>query len=283
MTQDNSEQAEFWTGEAGPKWVAQQALLDALMQPVLDGVLDRAALRAGDAVLDIGCGTGASSLQAADRVGADGHVLGADISPTMLALAKSRGAGRSNVSFLKADVAQHGFEAGGFDHLISRFGVMFFADPEAAFSNILHGLRPAGSVTFAVWGPFPDNPWFSLAVQAAKAVLGAPPPVDPDAPGPFAFRDAERVKGILAHAGFHDIRIEATDVALTPPGTRAEVAAMATSIGPAARTVEYFQGDADDSAAITARVEAALQDYETPDGVRVPARINYVQACRPAA
>lgn len=282
MNQDNSEQADFWTAQAGPKWVAQQGLLDALMQPVLDGVLSRAPLKTGDSVLDIGCGTGASTLQAARIVGDTGRVLGADISPTMLAHAQSRAAGQANIAFAEADAAHHGFEPARFDQMISRFGVMFFAEPEPAFSNILKGLRPGAHVTFASWGPFPENPWFSLAVQAAKEVLGAPPSVDPDAPGPFAFRDVARVEAILKGAGFDAVHADVAEIALTPPGTRAQVAEMATSIGPAARTVEYFQGSAADSAAIAARVNEALEPYETPEGVRVPAKINFFSARRPA-
>lgn len=281
MSQDNSEQADFWTAQAGHKWVEQQALLDALMQPVLDGVLTRAALAAGDDVLDIGCGTGASTLQAAEIVGESGSVRGADISPTMLALAQSRAAGRNNITFAEADAAQYTFDARRFDHMISRFGVMFFADPVAAFANILKGLKPGAHVTFASWGAFPKNPWFSLPVQAAKEVLGAPPPVDPDEPGPFAFRDIDRVRGILESAGFDRFEADAAQIALTPPGTRADVAAMAASIGPAARTVDYFQGSAADSAAITARVDQALQAFETPKGVLVPAQINFFRARRP--
>ncbi|GFE48280.1 methyltransferase [Roseobacter cerasinus] len=281
MSQDNSEQASFWTAQAGQKWVEQQALLDALMQPVLDGVFARAPLAAGHSVLDIGCGTGASTLQAADLVGNNGSVLGADISPTMLALAETRAAGRSAISFAEADAAQYAFDTQRFDHMISRFGVMFFADPAAAFANILKGLKPGAHVTFACWGPFVNNPWFSMAVQAAKDVLGAPPSVDPDEPGPFAFRDIDRVQGILKTAGFDRFEADAAQIALTPPGTRAQVAAMATSIGPVARTVDYFQGSASDSAAITARVDEALRDFETPKGVRVPAQINFFQARRP--
>lgn len=281
MSQDNSEQADFWTAQAGPKWVAQQEVLDALMQPVLDGVLSRAALEPDDQVIDIGCGTGASTLQAAARVGDRGRVLGVDISPTMLALARDRAAGCAAAGFAEADAADHAFEPACFDHLISRFGVMFFADPDAAFANILKAMKPGAHVTFACWGPFAANPWFRLPVQAAKAVLGAPPSVDPDAPGPFAFRDLTRVEGILRRAGFDAVRSEVAEIALTPPGSRAEVAAMATSIGPAARTVEYFQGSAEDTAAITRHVEDALAGFETAAGVRVPAELNFFQARRP--
>lgn len=283
MTSANADQAEFWTHSAGQKWVEQQEMLDTFMQPVLDGVFARADLRPGTRILDIGCGTGGSTLQAAEMIGGTGSVFGADISPTMLAHAEKRAAGVSNVVFEVADAAEHDFQPASFDHLISRFGVMFFADPVLAFSNLIKGLKPGAPVTFAAWGQIPNNPWFTTAAQAAKARLGAPPAVDPDAPGPFAFRDVARVTQILSEAGFNEIKAEVASLHLTPPGTPAEVARMATSVGPAARTVDYFQGNAADSAAIADHVQAAFAAYETADGLRVPAEINYFQARRPAA
>lgn len=281
MTQDNSEQADFWTTSAGRKWVDQQEMLDAFMQPVLDGVFARAALHPGARVLDIGCGTGASTLQAAAHVGADGRVLGADISPTMLSHARARAKDTANVCFQHADAAEHSFDARSFDHLISRFGVMFFADPTAAFANMIKGLAPGAQVTFATWGQIASNPWFTTAAQAAKAELGAPPQVDPDAPGPFAFRDVARVTDILSQAGFSAVQTEVAPLHLTPPGSPAEVARMATSVGPAARTVEFFQGTAEHAAAITARVQEAFRPFERSDGVHIPAEINFFQARRP--
>ena len=126
---DNSEQAEYWSSDAGRTWVVEQNSLDAVLQPVLDGLMARADLKTGQSVLDIGCGTGISSIQTAARVGPSGCVLGADISPTMLESAAARARALSNVQFLNADVAAHTFERGAFDCLISRFGVMFFCRP----------------------------------------------------------------------------------------------------------------------------------------------------------
>ena len=281
MTLDNSDQAEFWTTSAGQKWVEQQEMLDAFMQPVLDGVLDRAALRPGQRVLDIGCGTGASTLQAADHVGGDGFVFGADISPTMLAHAKTRAATVRNIAFQIADASEYAFDTATYDHLISRFGVMFFADPVAAFQNLIIGWKQVAHVTFASWGQIQKNPWFTIAAQAAKEELGAPPAVDPDAPGPFAFRDVARVTDILKDAGFCDLSADVVAIDLTPPGTLQEVTRMATSVGPAARTVEYFQGTPEDAAAIAARVEREFAAFQTDQGVRVPSEINFFQARHP--
>ncbi|WP_298918271.1 class I SAM-dependent methyltransferase [uncultured Roseobacter sp.] len=283
MNAGNSDQAEFWTTDAGLKWVAQQAALDALFQSVLDGTLDRADLHPGDKVLDVGCGTGASTLHAAKGVGPSGFVLGADISPTMLERARDRSAGAANVDFLMADVAEHPFEQGKFDQMVSRFGVMFFADPTAAFANIHNALKHNGKVTFATWGQIPNNPWFTCAAQAAKAHLGSPPPVDPDAPGPFSMRNVDVVVRILANAGFERIAAETVDMYLTPHGTPAEVAALAISIGPAARTLSHFNGTDGDFAAVAARLETAFEPFASSQGVRIPAEINFFQAhCKAA-
>ncbi|MFK7882322.1 class I SAM-dependent methyltransferase [Roseobacter sp.] len=280
MRRENEEQAEFWTKAAGEKWVEQQVQLDAFMQPVLDSLFTRCDLKNGDHVLDIGCGTGASTIQAANTVGATGSVFGVDISPTMLACAKERAHSLENVRFEVADAADYGFRLGEFDHLISRFGVMFFADPIAAFSNIFKSLKPGAHLTMACWGQISKNPWFTVAAQAAKERLGAPPSVDPDAPGPFAFRDVDRVVQILSSAGFVEIQADVSDVFLEPAGTPSEVAQMATSVGPAARTVEIFQGNFADSQAIANRVQEVFQSFDTQSGVRVPAEINFFQATR---
>lgn len=278
MSGANADQADFWTNAAGEKWVEQQVELDAFMQPVLDGVLARAALKPGDRVLDIGCGTGASTLQAAQIIGETGVATGVDISPTMLDLAQKRAADLPNVGFHLADATDHTFETAHYDRLISRFGVMFFADPVLAFSNIVKALKPGAEITFAAWGQIENNPWFTTAARAARDRLGAPPKVNPDAPGPFAFRDVTRVTEILASAGFEEIRSVVSDLRLAPTGTPREVARMATSVGPAARTVDHFQGSAEDSAAIANAVREAFEPFETPDGVRVPAEINFFQA-----
>ncbi|MEP2640280.1 class I SAM-dependent methyltransferase [Roseobacter sp.] len=278
MTQDNSDQATFWTSDAGGKWVAQQQILDQLMQPVLDGVLNRAKITQGQAVLDIGCGTGDSSLRAADLVGAQGRVLGADISPTMLGLARQRAADHPNVAFVEADAAQYAFGPAQFDHLISRFGVMFFTDPIAAFSNMRSGLKPGAYVTFATWGQITNNPWFTAAAQAAKQQLGAPPPTDPDAPGPFSMRNVDQTVAILSQAGFDHIRADVDPLHLTPQGDAEAVAQMATSIGPAARTLDYFKGTPADRAAIVSYAAQNFQRYETSHGLRIPAEINFFSA-----
>ncbi|MGK7651131.1 class I SAM-dependent methyltransferase [Roseovarius sp. B08] len=200
----NTEQAEHWSGKAGEVWVREQAMFDGLMAPVLDLLLDRAGLQASDRVVDIGCGTGAALIAAAQIVGEGGHVTGLDVSGPMLELARQRlGAeGVGNATCVLADAQVHPFGDMAADHVVSRFGVMFFDDPVAAFANLRTALKPDRRMTFVCWAGMEVNPWFRIPAEAAKSVVGAPPPQDARAPGPMAFSEADYVRDVLESAGF---------------------------------------------------------------------------------
>ncbi len=277
MSRENDDQKAFWEAFA-TLWVTKQDELDRLMAPVLEGVLASAALAQGQRVLDIGCGTGTSTLQAAALVGAHGAVVGADISDPMLERARAQPTSHRNVDFRTADVADYPFQPASFDRVISRFGVMFFADPVAAFANIAQAMKPGARLSMACWSYLDRNPWFQVPMYAAKARLGAPPPVDPDAPGPLAFRDTARVLTILERAGFHEVAAAPVELMLTPPGDLRQVATHAASIGPAARAIEYFEATEADFAEIVEGVMKGFADYKSPQGVLVPAEINFYTA-----
>lgn len=279
--QDNSDQAAFWSDNAGPKWVARQAGLDALMQPVLDGVLARADLRAGDRVLDIGCGTGASSLLAAQAVGPDGAVQGVDISAPLLAMAQQRAGTLPHVRFDLGDAASHDLPTAAFDRLISRFGVMFFADPVAAFAHMTQALRPDAIVSFATWGEIPENPFFTLPARIARGVLGPVPKSDPDLPGPFAFRDPARVIQILQDAGLRGVSCEVETLNLTPEGGRAELAAQMCDIGPARAAINHHAATQVQVATVQTALADALREYDADGQLRLPAQINFYRAVNP--
>lgn len=271
-------QSEYW--RSAQKWVDCQVQLDAVMQPALDRLLSEAALQPGERVLDIGCGTGASTMAAARAVGPSGHVAGADISEIMLDLAHERTsqAGLQNVSYAAGDAQTHAFPEAGYDKIISRFGVMFFADAVAAFRNIAGALKPGGRMIFLAWAGPDGNPWFSVPSKAAIEVLGKPAPTDPRAPGPMAFQERDYVTTILENAGWREIAIREVAVDLTPQGTVAEIAEFATRLGPATRIIEEFDGGEADIQEIAANVAQALARYENGDAVRVPAALNLVQA-----
>jgi SAM-dependent methyltransferase len=276
--QQNAAQQAFWSDQAGPKWVRYADAMNDTLEPVLDLVLEAAGLSRGDHVLDIGCGTGQSLRRAAEIVGSEGEVLGVDISSSMLGAAAERLMDLPQVKTLLADAASHAFMRAQHDAMISRFGVMFFEDPVAAFANIATGLKPGARLTFASWSLVEENPWFYLPAKAAKAALGAPPAVDPDAPGPFAFREIDKVTGILAQAGLADITASANNLLLTPSGTLAETAEFNSFIGPAARTIEHFEASEAQIQDVRNGIEELFARFMTPDGLRVPAEINLFQA-----
>ncbi len=285
MADDNTEQAEYWgASPSGAKWLTFEDRLDAAFAPVLDLVLDRAALGPGDRVLDIGCGTGASLIAAAQRVGPTGHVTGADISQQLVARAIDRVAahGLEHIDIRLEDAQTATFPEQSYDALISRFGVMFFSDTVAAFANMAKALKPGATLTFAAWGPLGGNPWFKLPHLVAVERLGAMPKSDRNAPGPLAFHDAARISALLADAGLDHISVDAVDMRLTPPGTRAEAADLMTNVGPAARVMAHHSGTAADARAIAATVAAEIEAFEQDGAVLLPALINIYQARVPA-
>lgn len=280
----NGDQEEFWgKSEMGTRWLTFEDQLDHLFTPVLDLVLDRAALSDGMRVIDIGCGTGASALRAAQQVGSDGHVLGVDISEQFLERARNRAARAqlSNLAFQYADAQVADLGTNNCDAMISRFGVMFFSDPVAAFANMARALKPGGQMTFAAWGGLSENPWFKIPHVAAVKRLGQPPKVDRNAPGPLAFHDRDSVAALMSSAGLTDIRVEAIPLMLFGPKTMADAALLCTRVGPAARVVAHFEGTQTDVDAIVDAVAEEFKAYQTSEGVKIPAAINLLQARAP--
>ncbi|WP_298863320.1 class I SAM-dependent methyltransferase [uncultured Sulfitobacter sp.] len=273
----NTEQRDFWSDDAGPIWVDQRETMDAILAPVLDRTLGRAALKDGDSVLDIGCGAGTSTFAVADIVGPTGHVSGFDISRTLLEAAQMRVLGRTNVGFLDADVQSHPFVAQSADAIISRFGVMFFSDSRAAFENMALALRSEGTISFSAWGAIPDNPFFTLPAQIARQILGPVPKSDPDAPGPFALRDPAYVKAMLNSADLEadiDVRTELLTCAAGPLA----LAQTMCLIGPAHGAILHHRADETMRRVLLDALVDAFAQYQTQSGVEIPARINYVTA-----
>ncbi len=277
MSDANAAQADYWASAAGYQWILRETLMDALLSQVLARVLDHASLQEGESVLDIGCGTGASSLALAGQVGPAGKVTGIDIAAQLLDRARIRAAeaGLSNTHFVLADAQTHAFAPASVDVMISRFGVMFFDDPVAAFANMGRALKPEGRLVFAAWAPARQVPWFSIPVAAAVARLGKPAATDPNAPGPMAFQDPARVTTMMEQAGLRNMRRLTETVELTPAGPLAEVVALAARIGPAARIMAEFSVTEADAAAIEAEVGAGLAAFVTDQGMRIPAGIHF--------
>jgi SAM-dependent methyltransferase len=235
---DNADQVAYWNGAAGERWAALQQRIDGVFAPLTDAVIGFASLRPGASVIDVGCGTGATVLALAGAVGPSGRVLGVDVSEPMLAVARQRvaAAGLANASLLLADASVHPFTPSSTDPVFSRFGVMFFADPAAAFANLRTGLAEGGRFSFACWQSFEANSWFAVPVGALQPLLPPMPPSDPFAPGPMALADPERTRSLLARAGFRDIVIEPhrTDIDL---GDLTQALDFVRQVGPASRAL----------------------------------------------
>lgn len=221
-TGPNAEQIAYWNDTAGPKWVAMQESLDRQIGPLGRVAMDAAGLSPGERVLDVGCGCGATSLEIARRVGPGGSVLGIDVSNVMLdaARAAGEGDGTPGLEFANADAQTAPLAPGSFDVAFSRFGVMFFADPAAAFANLRRALRPGGRLAFVCWQGLASNPWMALPLSAALRHMPPPAPPAPDAPGPFAFADPERVRRILEGAGFAGVSLASHDTDIAVGGGR---------------------------------------------------------------
>jgi ubiquinone/menaquinone biosynthesis C-methylase UbiE len=236
----NSDQAAYWNGPAGRRWIDRQETLDLVLRPINEMLLARAAVADGERVIDIGCGCGASAIELAHRVGAKGRVTGVDISAPMLARARERAPADLPLEFVLADATVHAFEPARADLLFSRFGVMFFADPALSFGNMRRSLRPGGRLVFGCWREPRKNPWMILPLQEAYKHVPRLPEVGPDDPGPFSFAREERVRHILAEAGFSSIAMEVADFTLDLAVGRGLDAAVqgALHIGPVSRALE---------------------------------------------
>ncbi len=235
----NAEQIEYWNGRVGDTWADMQERMDLAFTPVTAALLAAAAPAPGEDVLDIGCGSGETSLALAAAVGEDGFVTGVDISAPLLDRARARSEGLDiDIEFVEADAAT--FDEGQRDLIISRFGVMFFADPVAAFANIRSLAVAGGRLAFVCWQVPAGNRWATLPAEVLADVVAPDPRYDPLAPGPFAFADPERVTGILVAAGWPDVAlVPLTFPMLMGDGADAVAAAVefAMRIGPTARAV----------------------------------------------
>ncbi|HUS68236.1 MAG TPA: class I SAM-dependent methyltransferase [Kofleriaceae bacterium] len=268
-------QREHWNGEAGQRWAEQSAKIDASLASIAEALLARAAPRTGERVLDVGCGCGATSLLLADRVAPGGSVEGVDISAPMLAVARERAAGRDDVRFTEADAGTQVFGP-SFDLVFSRFGVMFFEDPVAAFANLRGALAPGGRLAFVCWRALKLNGWTFEPLQAARALLPPPTEGDPNAPGPFAFADGDRLRGILTAAGFADVRVTAHDDVMLLGATPEAAAAHTLQIGPLARAAADLPRET--RARIADLVVPVLARHAGPRGIAAPAALWLVDA-----
>ena len=281
-TSTNDEQIAYWNSDAGERWASMQARIDTVFAPLTEPAMERAKLVAGEKVLDVGCGSGATTLEAARYVGRDGGVLGIDVSKPMLKLARRRATlgDFTQVELLEGDASVQVFQP-TFDVLFSRFGWMFFADPVAALTNLKTALVPGGRLLFVTWQRLSKNPWFLAPVLAIREVVpvdpGEPKP-DPLAPGPFAFSDPERIKQVLGAAGFRDVSVDPleTTMRLAGSGDINGAVEFSTRIGPGSRLIA--EAPAEKHAAIDESIRRALAKHDGPGGVTLGGAVWIVSA-----
>jgi SAM-dependent methyltransferase len=275
----NEKQITYWNEVAGPKWVKIGDAMDARFTEITQLLLSNAAAAPGEAVLDIGCGTGTTALLLADAATPAGRVTGIDISAPMLDVASARSAALPNISYLQADAQTHDFGDQKFNLLTSRFGVMFFSDPFAAFTNLHNAMAPDGRLCFVCWAPLKDNPHWQIPFDLAVEWLGPPAPRHPHAPGPMAFSDAVYVEDILAKSGFSNIRITPSPISIIGESL-AEEARIACTLGPSGALLDEKNADDQTRAAIQNAIEDALKTFENNRWVRSPATVYLVNAIK---
>jgi SAM-dependent methyltransferase len=271
----NEAQIEYWNSAMGEQWAQNQENLDRLLAPLSEAAISAAALQQGERVLDVGCGCGATALAMADQ---GAIATGIDVSQPMLAKARSRAEGRSNPEFVLADAALHGFN-GDYDLLFSRFGVMFFVEPVAAFTNLRSALRTGGRVCLLCWQPADRNPWVSVPMSVARKLLPPADPVDPKAPGPFAFGDAEYVNDILTQAGFSAVQATPLERSLSLGRDATAAAEFVTRIGPVSRALVNLDDARRDE--IMNEIRITLESHTGDQGVELGAACWIVTAVNP--
>lgn len=252
---NNDAMIEYWNGEAGQKWVDQSDHLDAMLAPFANEVLKAAKIQTGERALDIGCGAGALTLAATVQSGNQAGAIGVDVSAPLLDLARTRAAeAGSSARFDLGDASDYSASE-SLDLVISRFGVMFFEQPAAAFANIRAQIQPGGRMVFICWQALSSNDWAFAPLQAVLPLLKETPPMpDPTAPGPFAFADKDRVAGLLNDAGWQNVSINPFTTQMMLPGDNVATSTnFLLKLGATSRLIEEQGIDPQ-------RVEAAVME-----------------------
>lgn len=299
---NNHEQIAYWNGDGGRKWAGRDELMAGVLAPISDALLTRVALRGARTALDVGCGGGSNTLQLLQHLDNPRHILGIDVSAPLLEVARARVAERGiapqrtapqrtaplrtapartappRIEFLRADAATHDFGDWRFDVLFSRFGVMFFDDPVAAFAQLRRAAHRNAGLAFCCWQALDKNPWTALPLKAALTVLPAPEPVAPHSPGPFAFADATYVREILAQAGWSDTCIEpyAPTLEFSIEGGYAAAVRELVNTGPVGRLLAPAKPPARE--AVYAAARRALKDYYRGDTLALAGAVWFVTA-----
>ena len=276
---DTSSEAQmYWNEEGGDKWVENIDFAESFMTPMSDRLIERIAAKKGEKILDVGCGGGITTLKLAALAGEGGGVLGVDVSRQIIDVAIKRAEDSTNIEFQHSDAASTEFGENKFDLITSRFGVMFFDDPVAAFKNLHRSLKPTGRLVFLCWRTPQENPWMAEPAAATFQIL--PPPAEkpgPTDPGPFSLGEAEHLTNVLQSAGFTNINLEPVDLSL-PMSSVDTAVGFLTRLGPAADALK--EASDDQRVEVIAAIRSVMEKYSNVDGVLAPAATWIISASK---
>jgi SAM-dependent methyltransferase len=266
----------LWASQSGERWLTNVARLEEMLEPIGQALIELAAFQEGEQILDVGCGAGATSISIAQQVGLAGVVTGLDISPVLVAEAAKRAQmlGLENLNFVLGDAAIAKLPLAQADCLVSRFGVMFFSDPHAAFTHLHSFLKPSGRIVFACWAPLVQNLWMLEVKNTIDVHYQLPTPL-PRAPGPFAFDEPEYVQEILQSAGFKDVVVSSWQQNLCVGGAESAAEFLLKALG-IAQLPEDLPASVKNI--IYTELKERLKTFETKDGVEMPAKAWLVSA-----
>ena len=269
------EQSALWNGIAGRAWVDQQELLDRMFKGLEELLAEEVVASGRNSILDVGCGTGSTTLAIARAVGVQGACIGIDVSGPMLAAAKAHAAWESSrARFIHADAQTYDFGAASFDLIVSRFGVMFFDDPVAAFANLRRAARDRAELRLFAWRSADENEFMTTGERAAAPLLESVP-MRSDGPGQFAFADETRVRRILSESGWHAIKLRPVDVNCRFPAK--DLGSYVTRLGPLGRVLS--NEDEQTRARVVEAVLPAFQPYVSDDEIHFTAACWLISAC----
>ncbi|MBI1732421.1 MAG: class I SAM-dependent methyltransferase [Gammaproteobacteria bacterium] len=270
-------QSDYWNEAGGQRWLRNLERVEVMLAPIGDAMLARAAAKSGESVLDVGCGGGKLAARVAASVAPRGSVLGVDVSVMLIERAQRDYGATPCLTFRLADAGKDNLGSGAFDLVCSRFGIMFFADPPAAFANIARALNPAGRIVFVCWQDKERNPWMYGPAGAAFEHIPAPPPPGPEDPGPFCFADPERVRRILGGAGLRHIAFEPI-TGLMQMGAVDDALDFVSTMGPTAQPLA--DAEPGPRANALAAMRKVLVAHDTATGVQMHYATWLVSAAR---
>ena len=275
---ENQEQGTHWNSSMGRAWVNNDSKMNAQLQIITNDLYKEIKIQKGSNVLDIGCGSGALLPFLSDKVGNSGLVHGVDISNPLLGLAKKYHCAKENITFLNADAQSYNFKSLNYDNVVSRFGVMFFEDPMAAFKNIRSSMKNNGKLNFVCWSKLEDNDFFVMPLKIVLRHLNKPLPTPSKSPGPLSFSDPDHTEHILKSSGFKSVAIKTVKTKMINYDTIENQIQLFNKIGLAARIKKEASFDNLISAKIDNELISELKRKTTSNGTTLKAVVHYVSA-----